>query len=188
MIAIVAHKSEWAAEFAAQASRLRAALGELAERIDHIGSTAVAGLDAKDILDIQVTVAKLSPVVAAALQAAGYVQLDYIRNDHVPPGGMDAADEWSKLLFREPVGERRMNIHVRQSGRSNQRYPLLFRDYLRAHPASATAYAELKRRLAANLADMAAYPDVKDPAADLIYLAAEEWAAATGWQLPTVDV
>lgn len=44
------------------------------------------------------------------------------------------------------------------------------------------AYAELKRRLAANLADPRTYPDVKDPAVDLIYLAAEEWAAATGWE------
>jgi len=59
---------------------------------------------------------------------------------------------------------------------------LLFRDYLRAHPATAAAYAELKRRLAAGLADPASYPDVKDPAVDLIYLAAEEWAAAAGWE------
>jgi GrpB-like predicted nucleotidyltransferase (UPF0157 family) len=59
---------------------------------------------------------------------------------------------------------------------------LLFRDYLRAHPATAAAYAELKRRLAAALADPDSYPEVKDPAVDLIYLAAEEWAAAVGWE------
>jgi GrpB-like predicted nucleotidyltransferase (UPF0157 family) len=58
----------------------------------------------------------------------------------------------------------------------------LFRDYLRAHPFTAAAYAELKRRLAAGLANPRTYPDVKDPAVDLIYLAAEEWATATGWQ------
>jgi GrpB-like predicted nucleotidyltransferase (UPF0157 family) len=71
---------------------------------------------------------------------------------------------------------------MRVQGRANQRYPLLFRDYLRTHPATAQAYAELKRRLAQHLADPRMYPEVKDPAVDLIYLAAEDWAAATLWQ------
>lgn len=47
---------------------------------------------------------------------------------------------------------------------------------------SAAAYAELKRRLAQHLADPGMYPEVKDPAVDLIYLAAEDWARAAGWQ------
>jgi GrpB-like predicted nucleotidyltransferase (UPF0157 family) len=71
---------------------------------------------------------------------------------------------------------------VRVAGRANQRYALLFRDYLRAHPATADAYAELKQRLAQNLADPGTYPEVKDPAVDLIYLAAEEWAEVNGWR------
>ena len=74
------------------------------------------------------------------------------------------------------------HTHVRIMGRANQRYPLLFRDYLRTPPATADSYAELKRRLAANLADPQTYPEVKDPAVDLIYWAAEEWATATHWQ------
>jgi len=45
----------------------------------------------------------------------------------------------------------------------------------------------LKRRLAANLADPLTYPDVKDPAVDLIYLAAEEWATATRWVMAETD-
>jgi len=76
---------------------------------------------------------------------------------------------------------------VRMAGRPNQRYPLLFRDYLRAHPASAAAYAELKRRLAEHLSDPQRYPEVKDAAVDLIYFAAEEWAATTGWQPGPAD-
>ena len=70
---------------------------------------------------------------------------------------------------------------MRQAGRCNERYALLFRDHLRAHPRVAEAYAELKRRLGASLADPQTYPDVKDPAVDLIYLAAEDWAAAGAW-------
>jgi GrpB-like predicted nucleotidyltransferase (UPF0157 family) len=85
-------------------------------------------------------------------------------------------------VFKLPPDQRPTNLHVRVHGRVNQRYALLFRDYLRAHPTTAAAYAELKRRLAQNLADPDTYPDVKDSAMDLIYFAAEEWAAATGWQ------
>lgn len=71
---------------------------------------------------------------------------------------------------------------MRVQGQANWRYALLFRDYLRARPATAAAYAELKSRLAQHLADPRMYPEVKDPAVDLIYLAAEEWAAVTQWQ------
>ena len=58
----------------------------------------------------------------------------------------------------------------------------------RAHLATAESYAELKRCLAQDLADPLTYPDVKDPAVDMIYLAAEEWAAATHWQPGPSDV
>jgi len=75
-----------------------------------------------------------------------------------------------------------MNIHARVQGRPNQRLALLFRDYLRSHPQVAASYAALKRLLAEHLADTDVYPDVKEPAVHLIYLAAEAWAAATGWQ------
>jgi GrpB-like predicted nucleotidyltransferase (UPF0157 family) len=50
------------------------------------------------------------------------------------------------------------------------------------HPGAAAAYAELKRRLAAELCDPARYAEVKDPPCDLIIAAAQEWAAATGWK------
>src|SRR5262249_47570613 len=66
-------------------------------------------------------------------------------------------------------------------GGPTQRYPLLSRDYRRAPPATAAAYAELKRLLAASLANPDDYPEVKDPAVDLIYFAAEEWAELVGW-------
>ncbi|MBX3006350.1 MAG: GrpB family protein [Anaerolineales bacterium] len=187
MVTISDYQPGWPDEFRREAARIRAALGDLALRIDHIGSTAVAGLAAKDILDIQVSVAALRPAVIAALQAAGYQYRKEIDRDHVPPGGASAAEAWRKLYFREAPATRVVHIHVRVAGQPNQCYPLLFRDYLRAHPASAAAYGELKRRLAANLADSDSYPDVKDPAVDLIYLAAEDWAAATGWQPAASD-
>ena len=70
------------------------------------------------------------------------------------PAHVDGPEtEWDKLLFLPPPGQRRTHTHVRVQGRANQRYALLFRDYLRAHPAIAEAYAELKRRLAQSLAN-----------------------------------
>lgn len=182
MLKIVPYNENWPVEFKQIAADLRAGLGELAKRIDHIGSTAVPGLDAKDVIDLQISVAALDGNIAAAVKALGYVQPEGIWRDHRPPNGPEAEEEWSKFLFVQPPGQRRVNAHVRVIGRANQRYPLLFRDYLRAHPATAAAYAELKRRLAENLADWETYPDVKDPAVDLIYFAAEDWAAAIGWQ------
>lgn len=192
-VEIIEYRDVWPSEFRALAGRLRSALGPLALRIDHIGSTAVPGLAAKDVIDIQITVASLDDAIRTALESIGYTHIARITGDH-PPANSSAAyqldrsdDQWRKWFFRAPAGSRPTNTHVRLAGRANQRYPLLFRDYLRTHPATAAAYAELKRRLAAELRDPDTYPDVKDPAVDLIYLAAEEWAATTGWVIGPAD-
>ena len=63
---------------------------------------------------------------------------------------------------------RRVNLHVRVAGRANQRYPLLFRDYLRANAVAREAYAEVKRELARlHPADVDAYYAIKDPVCDI---------------------
>jgi GrpB-like predicted nucleotidyltransferase (UPF0157 family) len=142
----------------------------------------VPGLAAKDVIDIQITVARLNLELSLAMLALGYTQRAGLQQDHPPAGWEGDKIEWEKWYFNAPPGQRRTHTHVRVAGRANQRYALLFRDYLRSHPATAEAYAELKRRLRKNLADPDTYPEVKDPAVDLIYLAAEEWAKVTGWQ------
>ncbi len=181
MLEIVDYKNSWPSEFKVIGSTLRKGLGSLAVRIDHIGSTSVPGLAAKDIIDIQISVASLSEEVNRLMSAMGYARTE-INRDHRPAQAAGEDMEWDKWLFRSPPLQRRTHTHMRVMGHLNQRYPLLFRDYLRTHPATAEAYAELKRRLAQNLADPETYPDVKDPAVDLIYLAAEEWAAAVEWE------
>lgn len=168
-------------EFCALSERLHGALGACAQRIEHIGSTSVPGLAAKDVIDVQVSVTAFDDHVRGSLASIGFRAIPEITCDHVPPGA-PAAHEWQKLFFVEPLGARRTNLHVRQAGRLNERYALLFRDYLRAHPRVADAYAELKRRLSASLAVPDDYADVKDPAVDLIYLAAEQWACAGSWR------
>jgi GrpB-like predicted nucleotidyltransferase (UPF0157 family) len=183
-IAIEPYSERWAGDFARIAQRIRSVLGDRALRIDHIGSTAVPGLAAKDRIDVQVTVAELAD--ANPLGAAGFEEFGPV-GDHPPPGAGDPAEDREKRLFNTSGDERPANVHVRVDGRANQRYALLFRDYLREHPASAAAYAELKRRLATELRDVRRYADVKDPACDLIMAAAEDWAATTGWTVPLSD-
>jgi GrpB-like predicted nucleotidyltransferase (UPF0157 family) len=178
-VTIQPYSEQWPREFARLARRIRSALGERALRIDHIGSTAVPGLAAKDRIDVQVAVADLSD--ANPLGAAGFVEFGPYE-DHCPPGLERVSEDWQKRFFQTDDGDRAANIHVRVEGRANERYALLFRDYLRGHAAAVAAYAELKRRLAAELRDVGRYADVKDPACDLIMAAAEDWAVATSWQ------
>jgi GrpB-like predicted nucleotidyltransferase (UPF0157 family) len=181
-VVIVEPKASWPAEFDAIAASIRDAVGSLALRIDHIGSTSVAGLPAKDVIDVQLTVAALDRErLAPGLARAGFVEQS-IGSDHRPPGASGPDDDWRKLFFQAGSG-RSVNLHVRVAGRPNQRYPLLFRDYLRAHPESAAAYAGLKRALADLGIDRGRYADVKDPACDLIFVAAEDWASETGWRM-----
>jgi GrpB-like predicted nucleotidyltransferase (UPF0157 family) len=180
---IVAASDSWPDEFRRMAHDLRAGLGDLALRIDHIGSTSVPGLSAKNVIDVQVTVATLDPDrLAPAFERAGFLGWpDNPARDHRPAGAQGPDQDWAKLFFSPAPGRRAANVHVRVQGRPNQRYALLFRDYMRAHPAAAAAYAELKRRLAALNIDVRVYADVKDPACDIIMAAAEDWCAQTGW-------
>ena len=182
MIEIVIYKNSWPLEFRELASALRQGLGSLALRIDHIGSTSVPGLAAKDVIDIQISVAAFSSELLSALSTLGYSHREDFRSDHHPAHTGGADSEWGKWFFDPPPGQRRTNTHVRIQGRANQRYALLFRGYLRAHPATAASYAELIRRLAQNLLYLRMYAEVKDPAVDLIYLAAQEWATSISWE------
>lgn len=183
MITIVPYKPEWTDAFDEIGSSLRQALGELALRIDHIGSTAVPCLAAKDLIDVQITVDSLIPSVEEALVQAGYKRLEHITQDHIPPRGTTNIAEWTKWFFKPFDPESAINIHVRVAGRANQRYPILFRDYLRSHPAVAEAYGQVKMALVAHkLDDMDAYYDIKDPVCDIIIGGAEEWALRTGWE------
>ena len=154
----------------------------MAERIDHIGSTSVPGLAAKDVIDVQVSVSDLTdPELVRAFEQLGASATD-ISSDHVPPGDERDASAWEKRYFRAPAAWRPTHLHVRETGRANTRYALLFRDYLRHSGGAAAAYAEVKLALAElHPDDVDAYYAVKDPVCDLVMDAAEQWATATGW-------
>ena len=100
MIEIVPYNPGWPIEFREIAGRLRQGLGDLALRIDHIGSTSVPGLDAKDIIDVQITVASLDARFAAAMADIGYTLPERIWRDHRPPrqSGPDAEEGLKAFL------------------------------------------------------------------------------------------
>jgi GrpB-like predicted nucleotidyltransferase (UPF0157 family) len=170
-VEIVAYDPAWPARFAELGRELRAGLGEVALRIDHIGSTAVPGLAAKPIIDIQISVADLEPLAAyrQPLEHLGYVY----RADN---------PERTKRYFREPPGRRRTHVHVRRAGSFSEQWALLFRDYLRFHPELAAEYAGEKRRLALRFGDdRRGYTDAKGPFLWEIIRRADAWAQAQGW-------
>lgn len=180
---IVPYREQWPTEFRTIGSRLRATLGEAAVAIHHIGSTSVPELAAKDVIDVQVTVARLDDALVTRLTDAGFVRWRGLVVDHRPPGMNVPEAELQKYLFHDPPSERRTNIHIREAGRFNQRYALLCRDYLRSHPLAAAAYGAVKLALARIVGDdMDAYYDVKDPVFDILMAGAEDWAAATDWR------
>jgi GrpB-like predicted nucleotidyltransferase (UPF0157 family) len=171
MIEIVPYDSAWPARFAELGRQLRAGLGDVALRIDHIGSTAVPGLAAKPVIDIQVSVAALEPV---APFRRPLTQLGYVYRADNP--------ERTKRYFREPPGRRRTHVHVRRAGSFSEQWALLFRDYLRAHREAAAEYEAVKRRLAIRFRDdRHAYTDGKGPFMWEVIRRADEWAQAQGW-------
>ena len=149
-VEIVAYDPAWPQRFAAEAAHLRSLLpGELIGRIEHFGSTAVPGLSAKPIIDMLVEVRTLEDVaqhIAPVLRQHGY---EFFWRD-TEPGLPGIAYAW--FIKRDAHGRRTHHIHCLE-GRSSAWERLLFRDYLRAHPAAAQEYDALKRRIAAEHPD-----------------------------------
>lgn len=169
---VMPYQPDWANEFYEIASRLRGALQDIALRIDHIGSTAVEGLAAKPVIDIQISVRDLEPVSAYQSQMEG---LGYIyRADNT---------ERTKRYFRESGSMRRTHIHIREAGSFSEQFTLLFRDYLRNHAADAQHYAELKYHLADLYRhDRERYVTEKEPLIWEIMRSASRWSQDTGWR------
>ena len=137
-------------------ARLNTACGHRAIRIDHIGSTAVPGLDAKDVIDIQVTVDSLdiADELADALLTAGYPRVTAITDDVPKPDGrsavaaFDHTDDptfWHKRFHASADPGRPTNVHLRVDGWPNQQFPLLFTDWLIANPGVQADYLAAKR-------------------------------------------
>lgn len=151
-IEIVDYREEWPELFRLESVRVRAVLKDTALRIEHVGSTAVPDLAAKDTIDIQVSVENLDDehLFVPQLQALGYT---YVPDD-------EPAHRFFKL--KDEAGNHLFHVHVCQHGGKWERDHLLFRDHLRRHPDTARTYEELKRNLAARIQDRREYAAAKD--------------------------
>jgi dephospho-CoA kinase len=160
--------------------------GDRVRRVDHIGSTSVPALPAKDVIDLQITVASLADADAMAdgLGAAGFPKHPTIDHDNPKPYAPDV-EQWRKRYHGSADPGRVANVHVRVEGSPGWRFALLFPDWLRANPAERDGYLAVKKDLAARFAaddDTDNYAMAKEAWFDEAGARAEEWAERTGWQ------
>lgn len=169
-IEVVTYDLDWPDHFEEICARIAAALGPTALRIDHVGSTAVPGLPAKPVIDVEVSVPDVEDEAdyKAAIESLGF-ELRWIEPGH--------------RYFRPPADLPRLaQIHVCTVGSQWERAHLLFRDYLRTHGEARRAYKELKWQLATQFKDdRIAYTDAKGPFIAATLVDAEDWAKQTGW-------
>jgi GrpB-like predicted nucleotidyltransferase (UPF0157 family) len=138
---LLPYDPNWPVMFEDEARRLHRALGDLAVHIDHHGSTAVPGLSAKPVIDIQVSVGSLQPLDAYGrpLEMLGYTHVAHQDDAFCP-------------FFHRPAGwPHTHHVHVVQAGGDEERRTLAFRDYLRNHDDVAREYERLKYRLMTEL-------------------------------------
>ncbi|WP_253778108.1 dephospho-CoA kinase [Goodfellowiella coeruleoviolacea] len=182
---VVTADPTWPEQARRLAARVRAAAGPSGLRVDHVGSTSVPGLAAKDVIDLQLTVASLAEADALAepLAEAGFPLVPELDRDD--PQAIDPDPEhWRKRLHCGADPGRRVNLHVRVQGSPGWRSALLFRDWLRAEPRARADYQRLKTELArvhAGDDTTAHYTEAKKPWFDEWLPRAEQWAARTGW-------
>lgn len=130
-VVIVQYDPRWPDAYRAETSRITEATGDLFLKFEHVGSTAVAGLAGKPVVDILAGVRSLEDVAPhlPALAELGYPQIPFL------PG---------RLFFLKRGLPESYNIHVIPAANFSNEPQLLFRDYLRAHPEIADEYARLK--------------------------------------------
>jgi dephospho-CoA kinase len=179
---VVPYDETWPAQASRALARVGLAAGERALRADHVGSTSVPGLAAKDILDLQLTVSTLDDADALqhALVGAGFPRAHGDWYDDA----QDGSGTWPKRLHLGGDPGRPVNLHVRSLETEAWRLALLFRAWLRANPDERDAYAELKMQLAqkhGHNTNLGSYTSEKQSWVNDGFVRAAEWAARTGW-------
>jgi dephospho-CoA kinase len=182
VLSLVPTDPTWAAQADRLLARLRLAFGDALASADHVGSTAVSGLLAKDVIDLQIGVWSLDDAdeeaLRARLDAAGFPRADGVFGD------FDRGSEgmWPKRLHASADPARVAHIHIREASSPGWRWALMFRDWLRADAQARADYEAEKRRIAATGATVSEYVEAKEPWFDSIHDRAEAWAQETGWE------
>ncbi|WP_099221803.1 GrpB family protein [Listeria costaricensis] len=152
-IEVVPHRLVWQAQFKAEKAALEKLLSERIIALYHIGSSSVAGLSAKPIIDMLLVTDDLARL---DLAAPLFEQLGYeVMGEFGIPG---------RRYYRKGTDPRTHHIHAFQFDNVTEiERHILFRDYLRTHPKTAAEYGQLKTQLAAQFPhDIDGYCDGKD--------------------------
>jgi dephospho-CoA kinase len=161
-----------------------AGLGEQVLAVEHIGSTSVPSLPAKDVIDLQVAVRRLSDADEAgfvkALADKGFPRSEGNDQDTMHPWAPDPRS-WAKRFHGSADPGRITHVHVREQSSAGWEAALLFRDWLTANPAERDEYARLKRSLAPSHATILGYSVAKEPWIAEGLERARVWARHTGW-------
>ncbi|EQD81479.1 dephospho-CoA kinase [Saccharopolyspora erythraea NRRL 2338] len=179
---------EWPRTARRLLARVERAAGDAVVRADHVGSTSVPDLPAKDVVDLQLTVRSMAAAdgLAEPLARAGFPVVPEIRGDNPHPVA-PAPGQWAKRVHVSADPGRYANLHVRVAGGPGWRYALLFRDWLRADDDAREEYLRIKREAAQRHASNPdAYTEAKEPWFADALPRAEEWASRTGWEPPAV--
>ena len=130
----------WPRRFLEEKTRILASIGRWAGSVEHVGSTAIPRLAAKPIIDILVGLRDLEDATECIprLEGIGY--------EYVPE--YEAVRPERRYFRKGPVEARTHHLHMVETSSPFFRNHILFRDYLRSHPAEAQRYEKLKRRLA----------------------------------------
>lgn len=167
VIVIEPYNPAWPGAFESHRRRISEALGAVARRVDHVGSTAVAALAAKPIVDIQVSVGDVE-------DEASYLE------PLVSAGYRLRVRELEHRMFRTPDLD--VHVHVCEAGSDWERRHLLLRDWLRQSADDREAYADLKIRLQRqDWETMNHYADAKSALIAEMMVRAEQWAKSAGW-------
>lgn len=165
------HQQDWAAQAEAIIKLLRQVLGEQARDIQHVGSTAIAGICAKPILDLAVAMDSPEEILPwlPALEQQGFV----FRGQDVPG---------QLLLVRGDFQQdtRDCHVHVVQWHSDAWQNYLNFRDFLNAFPERAQEYQALKQRLARQFPhDRQSYTQGKQQLINSLLEQAQHWQSAS---------
>lgn len=175
-IEVVPYDVAWPGLFGALRNELEAVLGEHASSIEHVGSTAVPGLPAKPVIDIQVSVADVE-IEANYLPA--------IESLRIP---LRAREPGHRYFRPGPSEPRVAHVHVCEAGSRWESDHLLFRDYLRERSLARDAYADLKQGLARRFRDdRLAYNEAKTAFILDTLDEARLWAEAEDWTVGSSD-
>ena len=159
-VEVVPYDEQWKQDFIDISSEIRETLGDLALRIEHVGSTSVEGLSAKPIIDIDVVIKGSDfDSVVAKMAAIGYV--------HEGNLGIVGREAF-KYEGKEHL--RRHHLYVCPEDSPELRRHLAFRDYLRAHREAVEEYSRIKEEGAALFPyDIDGYIGHKSPFIESIY-------------------